>query len=227
MKKGNSIFVCGLPSSGKTTWILHSLIYFQSLNQDAHFFKPFDIGEQKKKKQEQKSDREIMEQYSQFHSAIFNPYHFSQEFPLFFASNFDGFPIDLKKVDSCYDKITTPNSITFIEILGGTVQPLTDKVSLLDWVKGKTKKILWVMDSDPKYFLWNFTEIKILQNFFAIYVILNNQQKSCDGSWLNYLWTTMDQQKNCYVLGLIPPIKISTGVNQDVQKIYQTNGKFY
>jgi hypothetical protein len=225
VKKGKSIFICGLPASGKTNWILHSLLYFQSINRQAHFFKPFDIGEEKKRAKEQNSDRELLEKYSSFHSAIFNPYHFSQDFPLFFASNFDGFPINLKKVDNCYNKITTPESLSFVEILGGITQPLTDEVDLLDWLKGKTKKIIWIMSCEPKDFLWNFSELRVLQQFFDIYIILNNWRKNCDASWLKYLWTTMNKQKNCSVLGLIPPIKNSDKVHHSVQKIYQTHKK--
>lgn len=226
MQKGKQIFVCGLPKSGKTTWIIQSILYFRSLQQDIRVFKPFDIGEQKKRKLEEVSDREIFSKYSALHPAILNPYHFSQELPLFFASNFDGFLINLLRVDQCFQKIITSNSTTLIEILGGITQPLTNELNLLEWLKKKTNKIFWIMDCTEKKFLWNFAEIKILQNFFQIYVILNNYKKSFNASWLQQLWILMDKQENCTVIGCIPPIKDSNHCHQEIKKIYQKDLQF-
>ena len=225
MKQGQCIFICGLPQSGKTHWILHSLSYFQSLQKTANVFKPFDIGGQRKKNLEQKTDSELFLEHSNFHSAILNPYHFSQELPLFFASNFDGFQINLSRVDDCLTKIATLGSITLIEILGGIMHPLVEEVYLLEWVKEKTKKIIWLMDVEQEKFLWNFAELKILQEFFQVYVVLNNYKKNCDAFWLEYLWKMIDRQKNCFVLGLIPFVKNSKTMQPIVQKIYQTTGK--
>ena len=226
MQKGKQIFVCGLPDSGKTTWIIQSIFYFQALGEDVRIFKPFDIGEQKKRKLEQESDREIFAKYTNFHSATVNPYHFSQEAPLFFASNFDGYLVDLKKVDQSLQKISNLGTNTLIEILGGITQPITKKTSLLDWLKNQTKNIFWIINSNQKKFLWNLAEIKILQNFFQIYVIINNYEKCCDSNWLKELWTLIDSQKNCCVVGLIPPIKDNDNYHQETKKIYQKELNF-
>ena len=185
-------------------------------------FKPFDVGAEDKRKKEQKSDGEIFSHYTKQHLSIVNPYLFSQKYPLFFASNFDGFLVDLNRVETYLKKISQSNEIVLIEILEGITQAINNKLTIIDWLKQKTKEVIWIMNSEQKKFLWNLAEIRILQEFFQVKILLNNYTKNSNADWLKFLWLTLNKEKNCLVLGMLP--FLLKDQFQNIDKIYQKIG---
>ena len=86
-------------------------------------------------------------------SAI-NPYSCQQSFPLAFASQSEGFKISLEKLEEKYLQAKTNKNLLLVELLEGVCHPLNKETYLLEWLKKKTNKIIWLMTLDSNKFLW-------------------------------------------------------------------------
>ncbi len=203
----NCIFVGGLSGSGKTHWLLNSKHYLETQKITCGLFKPFETGAAEKKAQDKASDGELylsQEKQSIGLNAL-NPYSSHQSFPLAFASQSEGFKISLEKLEKKFIQAKAHKNLLLVELLEGIFHPLSEGIYLLNWLKKKTTKLLWLMDLDSSKFLWNQLELKSLSEAgFQSFIILNNYKKNLDTEWIKYYWLESEKKKNCTVIGLLP-----------------------
>ena len=220
--KNNTIFVGGLSGSGKTHWLLHSRHYWQTQKIACGFFKPFETGASEKNAQDKASDGELylkQEKHTIGGLSAINPYSCQQSFPLAFASQSEGFKISLEKLEEKYLQAKTNKNLLLVELLEGVCHPLNKEIYLLEWLKKKTNKIIWLMTLDSNKFLWNQLELKTLSDAgFQTFIILNNYKKNLDTEWIKYCWLESEKKKNCTVIGLLPLLS-SALQNESLNKI--------
>lgn len=202
-----TIFIGGLNNSGKTFWILNSLRYWNEQQQKYTACKPFEINTQSKKINEQDTDGEMFAKNSniKYHPTVHNLYSCSTNLPFKFASSIEGYKLNFKLLEKNYQTLLSSDSNLLIELLDSVLHPLVDDFTILSWLKQKTTKILWLLNINSKKILWNFSELEILKNAgFQINILLNNYQKNCDYSWIEYIWKELNNKESCNVLGLLP-----------------------
>ena len=220
--KNSTIFVGGLSGSGKTHWLLHSRHYWQTQKIACGFFKPFETGASEKNAQDKLSDGELylsQEKHTIGGLSAINPYSSQQSFPLAFASQSEGFKISLEKLEKKYLEAKTNNDLLLVELLEGVFHPLNKEIYLLEWLKKKTNKLLWLMTLDKDNFLWNQLELKALSDAgFHVFIILNNYKKNLDTEWIKYCWLESEKKKNCTIIGLLPLLS-SALQNESLNKI--------
>lgn len=206
------IVVFGVQNSGKTfVASLLKKIIEQETKHKVGYFKPFETSSLLRNAKEELSDAEFFVDKFNLEEGVnlITPYIANEDYSFEFSSLRDGIKLNHEKLSHRIQIIEKAYSLVLIESpQGGLFDPIENERSFYDLMDSKENIYIWTVNPLKENFNRCYEIYRLLKSMgIKTLILINNQTNSPDGSLLKYYWEKLSQEKDQFVLGMIPFIK--------------------
>lgn len=201
------IFVGGLESCGKTSFICALMDIAGSCGRDIAAFKPFDTGLLQRNAEDVPGDGELFcrKMSGKPMVNLVSPYVAHEQYPIEMAFRRDGITIDetflRDRIGILFDRFRD----VFIELPPGLFAPVSEQKLVYEWMLSVGNRIVWIVHPTPGQLEHNLAEICLLKNSGCrISLVLNNASKVVDQDLLFYQWEKIESLAGQQIEGMIP-----------------------